>query len=89
MMGGLVGAAIVYANYIKAIDIVEGGRHIRTLKTAGLFSTYALDYMSNPSCFFVEITASALIILIVAAWRNGIASNYELGDCRFDPCGGH
>ncbi|THU85965.1 aquaporin-like protein [Dendrothele bispora CBS 962.96] len=38
MMGGLVGAAIVYANYIKAIDIVEGGRHIRTLKTAGLFS---------------------------------------------------
>ena len=25
----------------------------------------------------------------VAAWRNGIASDYESGDCRFDPCGGH
>ena len=24
-----------------------------------------------------------------AAWRNGIASDYESGDCRFDPCGGH
>ena len=26
---------------------------------------------------------------VVAAWRNGIASDYESGDCRFDPCGGH
>jgi hypothetical protein len=25
----------------------------------------------------------------MAAWRNGIASDYESGDCRFDPCGGH
>ncbi|ELU44926.1 hypothetical protein AG1IA_01049 [Rhizoctonia solani AG-1 IA] len=28
----------------------------------------------------------------VAAWRNGIASDYDLyqsGDCRFEPCGGH
>jgi hypothetical protein len=29
----------------------------------------------------------------MAAWRNGIASDYDLvvesGDCRFDPCGGH
>ena len=24
----------------------------------------------------------------MAAWRNGIASDYESGDCRFDPCGG-
>ena len=27
--------------------------------------------------------------LHMAAWRNGIASDYESGDCRFDPCGGH
>ena len=26
---------------------------------------------------------------LTAAWRNGIASDYESGDCRFDPCGGH
>jgi hypothetical protein len=25
----------------------------------------------------------------MAAWRNGIASDYESGDCRFDPCCGH
>ena len=29
VMGGLCGAGIVYANYIHAIDLVEGGRHIR------------------------------------------------------------
>lgn len=42
-MGGLVGAGLVYANYIHAIDIVEGGRHIRTQTTASLFSTYAVS----------------------------------------------
>ena len=43
VMGGLCGAGIIYANYIHAIDLVEGGRHIRTVPgTAGLFSTYAV-----------------------------------------------
>jgi len=42
-MGGLVGAALVYANYYHAIDIFEGGRGVRTLATAGLFSTYAVS----------------------------------------------
>lgn len=55
-MGGLVGAALVYANYFHAIDIVEGGRGVRTLTTASLFSTYAvrafLD-MTDPSAFLV------------------------------------
>lgn len=43
VMGGLVGAGLVYANYIHAIDIVEGGRDIRTQATASLFSTYAVS----------------------------------------------
>lgn len=38
-MGGIVGAAIVYANYFHAIDIYEGGEGVRTLATAGLFGT--------------------------------------------------
>ena len=43
VMGGVCGAGIVYANYIHAIDLVEGGRHIRTVPgTAALFSTYAV-----------------------------------------------
>lgn len=41
-MGGIVGAALVYANYFHAIDVYEGGPGIRTLETAGLFSTYAV-----------------------------------------------
>ncbi|KAF7329878.1 hypothetical protein MKEN_00251500 [Mycena kentingensis (nom. inval.)] len=66
-MGGLVGAALVYANYIHAIDLFEGGRDVRTLKTAGLFSTYALDYMTNVSCFFSEFLATAVLLIMVLA----------------------
>ena len=43
VLGGVVGAGVVYANYFHAIDIVEGGRGVRTLATAGLFSTYAVS----------------------------------------------
>ncbi|KAG6908264.1 hypothetical protein DXG01_005529 [Tephrocybe rancida] len=67
LMGGLVGAALVYANYFHAIDIFEGGRDIRTLKTASLFSTYALDYMTQVSCFFSEFLATATMIIVVLA----------------------
>lgn len=42
VLGAWVGAAIVYGNYIHAIDIYEGGVGIRTLKTAGLFASYAV-----------------------------------------------
>lgn len=44
VLGGMVGAGIVYADYIRAIDIVEGGRHIRTQKTASLFTTFAVSF---------------------------------------------
>ncbi|KAH9933199.1 aquaporin [Epithele typhae] len=75
VMGGLCGAGIVYANYIHAIDIVEGGRHIRTVPgTAGLFSTYALDYMTSVSCFFDEFLGTAVLLIVVCAindTRNG------------------
>jgi aquaglyceroporin related protein len=47
-MGGLVGAAIIYGNYYHAIDIYEGGPGIRTLATAGFFSTYAVR-VNRPS----------------------------------------
>jgi aquaglyceroporin related protein len=40
LLGALVGAALVYANYWRAIDIFEEGQ--RTLATASLFSTYAV-----------------------------------------------
>ncbi len=41
-MGGIFGAALVYANYYHAINVYEGG-HYRTLATAGFFGTYAVS----------------------------------------------
>ncbi|THH31170.1 hypothetical protein EUX98_g3006 [Antrodiella citrinella] len=68
VMGGLCGAGIVYANYIHAIDIFEGGRHIRTVPgTAGLFSTYAASYMTNVSSFFDEFVGTAVLLIVVCA----------------------
>lgn len=45
LLGGICGAGIVYADYIHAIDAFEGGRHVRTLATAGLFGTYAVNLL--------------------------------------------
>ena len=42
LLGGIIEAGLIYVNYIHAIDIVEGIRHIRTLNTAGLLATYAI-----------------------------------------------
>ncbi|KAJ6585236.1 aquaporin-like protein [Mycena capillaripes] len=66
-LGGLVGAALVYANYYHAITIFEGGPDVRTLATASLFSTYALDYMTSVSCFFSEFLATAVLLIVVLA----------------------
>lgn len=67
ILGGLVGAGVVYANYIHAIDIVEGGRGVRTLATAGLFSTYALGYVTNVSAFFDEFLGTTVLIIVILA----------------------
>ncbi|KAF5325514.1 hypothetical protein D9619_009709 [Psilocybe cf. subviscida] len=67
LMGGIVGAGLVYAQYIHAIDIFEGGRHIRTPATAGLFSSFALDYMTNVSCFFSEFLGAAILVFMIMA----------------------
>ncbi|KAJ8495278.1 hypothetical protein ONZ45_g12942 [Pleurotus djamor] len=67
LMGGIIGAAITYANYFHAIDIFEGGRGIRTVKTGSLFATYALDYMTNVSAFFDEFLGTVILMLVVLA----------------------
>lgn len=67
VLGGIFGAAIIYGNYIHAINIFEGGHNIRTQATAGLFATYALDYMTNISCFFNEFIGTAILALMVVA----------------------
>ncbi|KNZ81091.1 hypothetical protein J132_03081 [Termitomyces sp. J132] len=70
LMGALVGAAIVYANYFHALDVFEGGRGIRTLKTGGLFSTFAADYVTNVSAFFSVFLATAILIFVIIAFTN-------------------
>ncbi|KAG5653111.1 hypothetical protein H0H81_002258 [Sphagnurus paluster] len=70
LFGGIMGAALVYWNYFHAINIYEGGNGVRTLKTAGLFSTYALSYMSNVSCFFSEFLATAVLLIVVFAMND-------------------
>jgi glycerol uptake facilitator-like aquaporin len=47
-LGGFIGAAIVYANYFHAIDIFEGSG-IRTMKTAGVFGAYAVNFLPLPT----------------------------------------
>ncbi|KAJ3800031.1 putative aquaporin 4 [Lentinula aff. detonsa] len=67
LMGGIIGSALVYANYYHAINIYEGGSGVRTLLTAGNFGTYPLDYMTNASAFFSEFLGTALLVIIVLA----------------------
>ncbi|KAJ7597860.1 aquaporin-like protein [Mycena floridula] len=74
ILGGVVGAAIIYANYFHAIDIVEGGAGIRTLKTAGLFATYPLDYMTDVSSFFSEFLGTAVLLIMLLALTDKRAS---------------
>ncbi|KAJ7501537.1 putative aquaporin 5 [Mycena galericulata] len=63
ILGGFVGAALVYANYSHAIDIFEGGAGVRTMKTAGVFGAYAVDYLPNGSAFFSEALGTAVLVL--------------------------
>ncbi|KAF5339654.1 hypothetical protein D9758_015590 [Tetrapyrgos nigripes] len=67
LLGGIVGAGLIYANYFHAIDIVEGGRGIRTLTTAGIFSTFAAGYETNVSAFFSEFLATAILLVVILA----------------------
>ncbi|KAF8803372.1 aquaporin [Phlegmacium glaucopus] len=66
-LGAIFGAAIVYGNFIHAIDIFEGGHDIRTQATASLFATYALDYLTAVSCFFDEFIGTAILALMIVA----------------------
>ncbi|KAH9018150.1 aquaporin [Lactarius pseudohatsudake] len=63
--GAWIGALIVFANYSRGIDIFEGGAGQRTLKTAGLFSTYPVCTLFFPICFFSQSFIGAFILVFV------------------------
>lgn len=67
IIGAWMGALIVFANYSGGIDIFEGGDGQRTLKTASLFSTYPLPYVSSANCFFDEFIGTFILVFVVFA----------------------
>ncbi|KAF9451188.1 aquaporin [Macrolepiota fuliginosa MF-IS2] len=90
LLGALVGAAIIYGNYIHAIDIVEGGRGIRTMETASLFVTTPAAYMTSVSAFFSEFLGTAMLvfgILVFTDKKNGLPSHFVPLGIFFVICG--
>lgn len=81
-LGGFVASGIVYANYINAINSVEG-HGLRTVPpaanaTAGIFCTYPAAFMTKTSMFFSEFIASSILMLVILALKddtNNGASN--------------
>ncbi|KAG8706458.1 hypothetical protein FRC09_002399 [Ceratobasidium sp. 395] len=75
ILGACTGTGLVFANYHRAIDLFEGGPGMRSVPgTASLFATFPLPYMSNVQCFFQEVLATALLLVVVCAVtdkRNG------------------
>jgi len=79
LLGGICGAGVVYGNYMRAIDILEGGRQVRTLTTAGYFGTVPLTYVSNVECFFSEFTGAAILVMGVFALLDKSRNNWTSG----------
>lgn len=71
VLGAMTAAAVVYANYRSAIDMYEGGTHLRTVTgpnaTAGIFCTYPAPFMTRTGMFFSEFIASALLMFLIYA----------------------
>jgi aquaglyceroporin related protein, other eukaryote len=47
LIGAWMGAILVFGNYFHAINIVEGGKGNRSLKTGSLFGTFAVRLFSR------------------------------------------
>lgn len=73
VLGAMMGALVVYANYVSAIDLLEGGSAIRTVgidsatSTAGIFSTYPVAFLSTRGQFFSEFLSSAILMFSIFA----------------------
>ncbi|KAL5606792.1 hypothetical protein BROUX41_003172 [Berkeleyomyces rouxiae] len=71
MLGGFVGALLMYANYVSAIDNFEGGHGVRTVggatSTAGLWCTYPQPFLNKAGQMFSEALASAVLMAGILA----------------------
>ncbi len=68
--GAFAGASVTYLTYREAFDRFDGGTRLVTgaKATAGIFSTYPQDFLSNvPGGLIDQIVGTALLLLLVLA----------------------
>ena len=68
--GAFAGAAVTFLTYREAFDRFDGGTRLVTgaKATAGIFSTYPQDFLSNvPGGLIDQIVGTALLLLLVLA----------------------
>lgn len=71
VLGAMMGAMVVYANYVSALDLLEGDRGLRTAdifsvtSSAGVFSTYPAPFLSTYGQFFSEFLSSTIMMFCV------------------------
>ncbi len=74
--GCFCGAAVIYGNYKSAIDVYEGGSHLRTVPgysdtaTAGVFCTYPQPFLTKTGQFFSEIVSSTVLVFVIFAVKD-------------------
>ena len=74
LLGGFIGAGVIYANYISAIDDIEGVG-VRTVPpsptaTAGIFCTYPQPFLPRANMFFSEFIASTILMFVIFALKD-------------------
>jgi len=84
VLGALCASGVVYANYLSAINVYEGGPNIRTVpgysnhSTAGIFCTYPAPFMSKTGQFFSEFIASTILMFCIYSLKDD--GNIGAGD---------
>lgn len=73
-LGGFVGAGVIYANYINAINNYEG-HNIRTVPpsktaTGGVFCTYPQAFLTKTSQFFSEFITATILMFVIFALKD-------------------
>jgi aquaglyceroporin related protein len=74
VLGAFCASGVVYANYITAIDAVNGPgmRTVPPAKgaTAGIFCTYPQAFLTKASQFFSEFIASSILMFVIFALKD-------------------
>jgi MIP family channel proteins len=66
MAGAFAASAVVFYTYREALEAFEGPA--RSLATAGIWSTYPKDYLSNfPGGFVDQVVGTALLVIVIFA----------------------